>query len=291
MSDYLIRATAFDGNVRAYAIKSTETVNEACRKQDTWATASAALGRTITIGAMMGAMLKGDDQLTIKIEGDGPIGAIIVDSNAKGEVRGYVKNPHVHFDEKNEKGKLDVKRAVGTSGFVSVVKDLGLRDYFTGQVPIVSGEISEDFTYYFARSEQIPSAVGAGVIVNPDLSIQASGGFIIQMMPGAEEDTITQIEKRLETIPPISSMVRDGKTPEEILDVLLDGGKVNVLNKMPIAFKCRCSKERIGNAIAALGDEEIRKMIEEDQGAEAVCHFCNTRYHFTIGELEKLKSR
>ncbi|MBO8157685.1 MAG: Hsp33 family molecular chaperone HslO [Bacillaceae bacterium] len=289
MGDYLIRATAFEGNVRAFAIQSTETVHEACQRQDTWATASAALGRTITIGAMMGAMLKGDDQLTIKVEGNGPMGAIIVDSNARGEVRGYVKNPHVDFDL-NEKGKLDVKRAVGTSGFVSVVKDLGLRDYFTGQVPIVSGEISEDFTYYFARSEQIPSAVGAGVIVNPDLSIKAAGGFIIQMMPGADDETITKIEERLKVIPPISSMVRDGKTPEEILEILLEGGHVKVLNNMPVQYKCRCSKERLANAIAALGNDEIQQMIDEDQGAEAVCHFCNTKYHFTQEELEELKS-
>lgn len=285
--DYLVKATAYKGTVRAYAIQSTKMVEEARRRQDTWATASAALGRTMTISAMMGAMLKGEDQLTIKVEGGGPIGAIVVDSNSKGEVRGYVTNPHVDF-ELNEKGKLDVRRAVGTTGNLSVVKDLGLRDFFTGQVPIVSGEISEDFTYYFVSSEQIPSAVGAGVLVNPDLSIQAAGGFIIQMMPGAANETIDAIEKHLSSIRPISSMVADGLTPEEILQELLSEGNIHFLDKMDVEFKCKCSKERLENAIASLGNEEIKKMIEEDQGAEATCHFCNEVYHFTEEELKQL---
>ncbi|MRG88194.1 Hsp33 family molecular chaperone HslO [Salinibacillus xinjiangensis] len=289
MSDYLVRATAFDGAVRAFAVQSTETVNEAARRQDTWATASAALGRTITISAMMGAMLKGKDQITVKVEGNGPIGAIVADSNANGEVRGYVHNPHVDFDL-NDKGKLDVRRAVGTEGFISVVKDLGLRDNFTGQTPIVSGEIGEDFTYYFATSEQVPSAVGAGVLVNPDLSILAAGGFIIQLMPGASDETITLLEERIQQIPPISSMIRSGKTPEEILETILEGGNVNFLDSHPISFSCKCSRERIANAISGLGNEEIQAMIEEDQGASATCHFCNESYEFSVEDLEKLKS-
>ncbi|MCP8618192.1 Hsp33 family molecular chaperone HslO [Salirhabdus salicampi] len=289
MSDYLIKATAFNHTVRAYAITSTETVNEACKRQDTWATASAALGRTITVAAMMGAMVKGEDKITVKVEGNGPIGAIIADSNAKGEVRGYVKNPHVDFDL-NEKGKLDVRRAVGTEGTISVVKDLGMRDHFTGQVPIVSGEISEDFTYYFVNSEQVPSAVGAGVLVNPDLSILAAGGFIIQMMPGATEETISRLEKHIANIPPISTLIREGHSPEVILEKLLAGGDMNILEKMPIEFKCRCSRERISNAITGLGNEEIQSMIDEDKGAEATCHFCNEIYQFSAEELEQLKS-
>lgn len=290
MGDYLVRATAFNGTVRAYAITSTETVNEACRRQDTWATASAALGRTITISAMMGAMVKGDDQITVKVEGGGPIGAIVTDSNAKGEVRGYVTNPHVDF-ESNAQGKLDVRRAVGTSGFLSIVKDIGMRDYFTGQVPIVSGEISEDFTYYFASSEQVPSAVGAGVLVNPDFSIAASGGFIIQLMPGAEDDTINKVEQRVSSIPPISQLIEDGNTPEQVIEKLLEGGGVKFIgDKLPIQFKCRCSKERLEQAIAGLGNEEIDQMITEDKGAEASCHFCNETYTFNVDELEKIKS-
>lgn len=287
MSDYLIKATSFNGMVRAYAIRSTNTVEEARRRQDTWATASAAMGRTITIATMMGAMLKGNDSLTVKVEGGGPIGAIVVDANAKGEVRGYVSNPHVDF-ELNTKGKLDVARAVGTTGSMSIVKDLGLRDFFTGQVPIVSGEISEDFTYYFATSEQVPSAVGAGVLVNPDHTILASGGFIVQLMPGADEAVVDKLEKRVQSIPPISSLVEAGKTPEEILEQLFDGEELKIHEKLPVQFKCKCSKERISNAIVGLGKDEIQQMIDEDHGAEATCNFCNEVYTFTEKELEEL---
>src|SRR5690625_123119 len=201
MTDYLIKATTFNGYVRAYAVTSTSVVEEARRRQDTWATASAALGRTLTISVMMGAMLKNDqDSLTVKVEGNGPLGVIVADSNSAGDVRGYVSNPHVDF-ELNKHGKLDVARAVGTEGSLSVVKDLGLRDYFTGQVPIVSGEISEDFTYYFAHSEQIPSAVGAGVLINPDHSVLAAGGFIVQMLPGADEGIIDRLEDQIKKFP------------------------------------------------------------------------------------------
>ncbi|WP_010094834.1 Hsp33 family molecular chaperone HslO [Ornithinibacillus scapharcae] len=287
MSDYLIKATSFNGRVRAYAIRSTNTVEEARRRQDTWATASAAMGRTITIATMMGAMLKGNDSLTVKVEGGGPIGAIVVDANAKGEVRGYVSNPHVDFDL-NSKGKLDVARAVGTTGNLTIVKDLGLRDFFTGQVPIVSGEVSEDFTYYFATSEQVPSAVGAGVLVNPDQTILASGGFIVQLMPGADEEVVDKLEKRVQSIPPISSLVEAGKTPEEILELLFEGEELKIHEKMPVQFKCKCSKERIANAIIGLGKDEIQQMIDEDHGAEATCNFCNEVYKFSEKELEEL---
>ncbi|MRH44963.1 Hsp33 family molecular chaperone HslO [Aquibacillus halophilus] len=289
MSDYLIKAIAFDGKVRAYAVQSTDTVEETRRRQDTWATASAALGRAVTITSMMGAMLKGKDKLTIKIEGNGPIGPIVVDGNSIGEVRGYVTNPHVNLDL-NEKGKLDVARAVGTEGTLSVVKDLGLKDYFTGQVPIVSGEVSEDFTYYFANSEQVPSAVGAGVLVNPDHSILAAGGFIIQVMPGADDDTIDLIEKSINEMPSISNLIQTGHSPEDILKQLLGEENLKILEKLPVSFSCHCSRERIEQAIKSLGDDEITQMIEEDNGAEATCHFCNEQYQFDAEELNELKS-
>lgn len=288
MSDYLVKALAYDGQVRAYAARTTDTVSEAQRRHQTWPTASAALGRAITAGVMMGAMLKGDDKLTIKIDGGGPIGTILVDSNAKGEVRGYVTNPHVHFDL-NEHGKLDVAKAVGKNGMLTVVKDLGLRDFFTGQVPIISGELGEDFTYYFASSEQVPSSVGVGVLVNPDNTILAAGGFIIQLMPGTEEKTIEQIEQRLQTIPPVSKMVESGLTPEEILEELLGKGNVKVLETLPVSFVCRCSRERIADAIISLGPQEIQDIMEKEGYAEASCHFCNETYHFTKEELEQLK--
>lgn len=288
MKDYLVKATAYDGYIRAYAAASTETVKEAQRRQDSWATTSAALGRTMTITAMMGAMLKGNDSLTVKVEGSGPIGAIITDADANGNVRGYVTNPHVDFPL-NDKGKLDVSRAVGTEGNLSVVKDVGLKDYFTGKVPIVSGEIGEDFTYYYANSEQIPSAVGAGVLVNPDHSILAAGAFIVQVMPGADDNIIKHIEGQLETLPAISTLIRQGKAPEEILEQLFENQEVHILEKLPITFQCKCSKERVEQAITGLGIEEIDKMITEDHGAEATCHFCNERYTLTVDELNALK--
>lgn len=287
MSDYLVKALAYNGQVRAYAVRSTDTVNEAQRRHYTWPTASAALGRGMTAGVMMGAMLKGEDKITIKVEGDGPLGIILVDADAKGHVRGYVTNPQTHF-ESNEHGKLDVRRAVGTNGTLTVVKDVGLRDHFSGQVPIVSGELGEDFTYYFATSEQTPSSVGVGVLVNPDNTILAAGGFIIQLMPGTSDEVITEIEERLKVSPPISTLIQEGLTPEEILNRLLGNENVKILETMPIEFRCTCSKERFANAIISLGVKEIEEMIEEDGKAEAQCHFCNEKYHFSKEELEDL---
>ena len=288
MSDYLVKALACDGNIRAYAVRTTETIREAQERHQTWRTASAALGRTLTAGVMMGAMLKGEDKLTIKINGGGPLGPIVVDSNAKGEVRGYVTNPEVDF-ESNEHGKLDVRRAVGTDGMLAVVKDIGLRDFFSGQVPLVSGELGEDFTYYFATSEQVPSSVGVGVLVNPDDTILAAGGFIFQLMPGTPESVISQVEERLNTIPPVSKLIEQGLTPEEILAELFGKEQVKILEKMPVQFACNCSKDRFANAIIGLGKVEIDAMIEEDGQAEAHCHFCNEKYLFTKEELEEMK--
>ncbi|WP_449538348.1 Hsp33 family molecular chaperone HslO [Ferdinandcohnia sp. Marseille-Q9671] len=290
MSDYLIKALAYDGKVRAYAIDSTKTVGEAQKRHYTWPTASAALGRTMTAGVMLGATLKGEAKLTIKVEGGGPIGIILVDTNAKGEVRGYVTNPQTHFDL-NEHGKLDVRRAVGTEGTLSIVKDLGLREQFSGQVPIVSGELGEDFTYYLVSSEQTPSSVGVGVLVNPDNSILAAGGFLIQLLPGTDEQTIAALEKRLNEIPPISKMIEKGLSPEDVLEEIVGKGNLKILEKMPVSFVCPCSRERIESAIVSLGTDEIQAMIEEDGKAEAQCHFCNETYHFSKEELIELKDQ
>ncbi|MBJ7896483.1 Hsp33 family molecular chaperone HslO [Bacillus atrophaeus] len=285
--DYLVKALAYNGKVRAYAADTTDMVNEAQRRHDTWPTASAAIGRTMTATLMLGAMLKGDNKLTVKVEGGGPIGAIVADANAKGEVRAYVSNPHVHFDL-NEHGKLDVRRAVGTDGTLSVVKDVGMRDYFTGQVEIVSGELGDDFTYYLVSSEQVPSSVGVGVLVNPDNTILASGGFILQLLPGTDEETITKIEQRLSQVEPISKLIQKGLTPEEVLEEVL-GEKPDILETMPVKFHCPCSKERFTTAILGLGKKEIQDMIEEDGQAEAECHFCNEKYLFAKEELEELR--
>ncbi|MFS0656683.1 Hsp33 family molecular chaperone HslO [Bacillus sp. 179-C3.3 HS] len=285
--DYLVKALAYDGKVRAYAANTTDTINEAQRRHYTWPTASAAIGRTMTATVMMGAMLKGENKLTVKIEAGGPIGAIIADANAKGQVRGYVSNPQVHFDL-NEHGKLDVRRAVGTTGTLSVVKDVGMREHFTGQTEIVSGEIGDDFTYYLVSSEQVPSSVGVGVLVNPDNSILAAGGFIIQLLPGTEEAVIERLEKRLSTIEPISKLIEKGLSPEEILEEVL-GEKPQFLETVPVEFSCNCSKERFANGVISLGKAEIEDMIETDGQAEAQCHFCNETYVFTKEELEELR--
>lgn len=290
MSDYLLKSIAFDGQIRVYVVDATETIAEARNRHETWSTATAALGRTMIGGVMLGAMLKGEEKLTIRVNGGGPIGHIVVDSNGKGETKGYIANPKVSLPL-NEKGKLDVKGAVGTDGTLTVIKDLGMKEPFHGQVPLVSGEIGEDFTYYMANSEQTPSAIGVSVLVNPDESVKAAGGFMIQVMPGADEKTISRLEKTLEEMPMISSMMDKGATPEDILNKLCEAGSPKILERMPVQFKCDCSKDRFSDAIVALGTQEIDEMIEEDHGAEAVCHFCGRKYQFSEEDLAELKAQ
>ncbi|MCS0824870.1 Hsp33 family molecular chaperone HslO [Cytobacillus firmus] len=287
MKDYLVKAIAHNRQVRAYAAITTETIEEARRRHDLLAVTSVVLGRSMTAGVILGAMLKGEEKLTIKMNGGGPIGTILVDANSKGEVRGYVSNPHA-FTGLNQRGLLDIKSAVGTNGTLSVTKDIGLNHPFIGQVPIVSGEIGEEFASYLLHSEQVPSSVGAGVLLNTDSTIQAAGGFIIQLMPNAEEETIRFIEERIQTIPSISSMIGNGVTPEQILQHLLGKENVSILETMPVKFRCECSRDRISNGILSLGREEIQDMIETDGQAEAQCHFCNESYYFSKEDLETL---
>lgn len=287
MKDYLVKALAFHGEVRAYAVCATETVKEAQTRHDLWVNASAALGRTMIGTAMMGAMEKGKGKVTVKIEGDGPLGFIVADADGKGNVRGYVQNPQVQL-ERNSVGKIDVRGAVGTNGSLTVVKDMGLRDFFTGQVELVSGEIGEDFTYYFTTSEQVPSAVGLGVLVNPDHSILAAGGFIVQLMPNATEETISHLEENLKTLTPVSKMVQNGLTPEEILHEVLKGGDVQMLETLPVQFSCGCSKERLAIALMSLGKKELTDILEEDGQAELSCHFCQEKYQFDGSDLKAL---
>ena len=288
MSDYLVKALAYEGFVRAYAVNATETIAEAQRRHDTWNTSSAALGRTMIGALMLGATLKGEDKMTVKIEGNGPAGAIVVDSNGKGEVKGYIKNPHISLPL-NEVGKIDVRGAVGTEGMFTVIKDLGLKEPFSGQTPIVSGEIGEDFTYYLAVSEQIPSAVGVSVLVDTDDSIKTAGGFMIQIMPGASDEIIDQIEARLKETARISTLLDEGQTPEEILQKLLATDDVEFLETMSVQFKCDCSKEKFASAIITLGAEQIQELIDQDHGAEAVCAFCNNKYEYSEADLYELK--
>ncbi|MDT2523596.1 Hsp33 family molecular chaperone HslO [Enterococcus raffinosus] len=288
MSDYLVKALAYEGFVRAYAVNATETIAEAQQRHDTWNTSSAALGRTMIGALMLGATLKGEDKMTVKVEGNGPAGAIVVDSNGKGEVKGYIKNPHISLPL-NEIGKIDVRGAVGTEGMFTVIKDLGLKEPFSGQTPIVSGEIGEDFTYYLAVSEQIPSAVGVSVLVDTDDSIKTAGGFMIQIMPGASEEIIDKIEERLKETARISSLLDEGQTPEEILQTLLAIDDVEFLENMPVQFKCDCSKEKFASAIITLGAKQIQELIDQDHGAEAVCAFCNNKYDYSETDLYELK--
>ncbi|MGO3732427.1 MAG: Hsp33 family molecular chaperone HslO [Vagococcus sp.] len=290
MTDYLVKALCFNGDIRAMAVRTTDTVAEAQERHDTWRAATAALGRTMTGSLLLGSMHKGDETVTVKIQGDGPLGAIVVDADAKGNVKGYVQHPEVNLPA-NAVGKIDVRGAVGTTGSLSVIKDLGLREPFTGQVPLVSGEIAEDFTYYLANSEQVPSAVGLSVLVDNenDDKVKAAGGFMIQVMPGASEETISEIETRLADIPQVSNLLDAGETPEQILERLLGAENVQILETMPVQFHCNCSKERFSSALVTLGKDELTQMIEEDEGAEAVCHFCGEAYHYNADELTVLR--
>ncbi|WP_126424734.1 Hsp33 family molecular chaperone HslO [Brevibacillus marinus] len=286
MNDYLVRATGFGGHVRAFAARTTEVVEEIRRRHDMWNTAAAAMGRTLTATAMMGAMLKGEERLSVKIKGGGPIGQIVAEANAKGEVRAYVSNPHVHFPL-NERGKLDVARAVGTDGSLYVVKDLGMREPYQGSAPLVSGEIGEDFTYYFAVSEQTPSAVGVGVLVHPDdRAVLAAGGFIVQVMPGAPEEVVAELEKRIGQLPQVSRMIGEGCTPEQMLERVLD--QPRILDRVDITFSCTCSSDKVGEVLYSLGREELASMIDEQGEAEVYCHFCNQRYHFAKEQLQEI---
>ncbi|ASS67723.1 MULTISPECIES: Hsp33 family molecular chaperone HslO [unclassified Paenibacillus] len=284
--DYLVRGTAWGGKVRVFAARTTELVGELQRRHGTYPTASAALGRTATIGAMMGMMLKGEEKLTLQVKGDGPIGQIVVDANAKGEVRGYVDNPEAHVPS-NSLGKLDVAGVVGTTGFVHVTKDLGLKEPYRGSVPIVSGELGEDFTYYFASSEQTPSAVGVGVLVDVDGKVLHAGGFILQLLPGLTDEEIGRLETALGGLPHVTALLDQGETPEEILRWVV-GDELTVHETMDVKFVCQCSPEKVEQTLISMGEAELRNLIEEEGSAEVVCHFCNEAYRFDKPHLERL---
>lgn len=287
MSDYCIRATGADGRIRCWAAATTNLCEEARSRHDTYPTASAALGRLLTAGVMMGLNLKGEDTLTLRVMGDGPLGAVVVAANARGEVRGYVENPHTHLPSKKP-GKLDVGGAVGKEGFLYVIKDLGLKEPYTGSVPLVSGEIGEDVTCYFAESEQTPSAVSLGVLVDTDNRVKAAGGYIVQLMPGVGEDEITQLEKNIESILPVSQMIDQGMTPEEIGEQVLKGMDMEVLEKHPVSFKCKCSRERLADMLKGIGRDELEALLKEQGGAELTCHFCGESYMFGADELKEM---
>ncbi|MDF2963906.1 MAG: heat-shock protein Hsp33 [Paenibacillus sp.] len=285
MRDYLIRATAMNGKVRAFAVRATGIVDEISKRHAMTPTATAALGRTVAAGLMMGAMLKGEEKLTIIVKGGGPIGQIVVDANAHGEVRGYVDNPQVDLPL-NEVGKLDVAGAVGTEGFLNIIKDLGLKEPYRGSIPIISGELAEDFTYYFVKSEQTPSAVALGVLVGVDYSVTSAGGFVIQLLPGLTDDEISLIELQLSRIGPITTMLEQGMDLEDILHRVLP--EVQVLGEAEAAFRCKCSRERVEQTLISLGRDEIEQLLKEDEKAEVICHFCNEAYRFGEEDLKSI---
>lgn len=285
MQDYMIRGTAMDGMVRIFGVRATGIMEELRRRHDTWPVVTAALGRAVSAGLMMGAMLKDEDKLTIQIKGDGPAGQIVVDANAKGEVRGYADNPHVDLPL-NEQGKLDVSGAVGKNGTLYVIKDLGLKEPYRGSVPLISGELGEDFTYYFAKSEQTPSAVAVGVLVNPDGTVRAAGGFIIQLLPGLSDDEITGIENKLAQIRSVTEMLDSGMTLEDMVSRVVE--RVDVKETLDVSFRCQCSEERVERTLISMGRGEIEQLLKEDDDVEVVCHFCNEKYNFNHEQLRQL---
>jgi molecular chaperone Hsp33 len=289
MKDELVRGTAWNAGIRVFAANTTQLVSELQRRHDTFPTATAALGRAATAGAMMGVMLKDDEKLTIQVKGDGPLGQIMIDANARAEVRGYVDFPHVHLPS-NSQGKLDVAGVVGRNGYLNVIKDLGLKEPYRGSVPIVSGELAEDFTYYFAESEQVPSAVGLGVLVDVDNSVLHAGGFIVQVMPGLSEEQLKRLEHAVSAMPHITALLDQGETPESILRFLV-GDDLTIHETVEPVFRCKCSRERVGDTLITLGPEELRSLIEEEGKADVVCHFCNETYTYTTEDLEELHRR
>ncbi len=287
MEDYIIRATAANGAIRAFAVTSKNTVETARSLHNTSPVATAALGRLLSAAAMMGIMLKGEkDLLTLQIRGDGPLQGIVVSSDSEANVKGYVFNPYVEVPDKYE-GKLDVSKAIG-KGNISVIKDIGLKEPYCGQIELVSGEIAEDLTYYFAKSEQTPSAVGLGVLIDRDTTVMASGGFIIQLMPDAGDEIALKLEEKINRTPYVTTLLDMGYTPEDILKLILGDFNLEINEKKEMRFYCNCSRERVEKALISLGKDELTKIIEEDKKAQLHCHFCNKEYNFNDDELREI---
>ena len=287
MSDYIVRATAGNGSIRAFAATTRDLVQHAREIHHTSPVASAALGRMLTAAAMMGSMLKGDkDILTLQVRGEGPLQGIVVTSDSKAQVKGYVFNPNVEIPDLIP-GKLNVSGAIG-AGHLSVIKDIGLKEPYVGQTILMTSEIAEDLTYYFANSEQIPSSVGLGVLMNKDNTVRQAAGFIIQLMPFAEEAVIARLEQKLTEVTHISSLLDEGMTPEELIEYVLADFEPKILDKVPAEYYCNCSKERVEKAVASVGKKDLQEMIEEGKPIEVNCHFCDKKYEFTVEDLKNL---
>lgn len=287
MSDYMIRATAANAMVRAFVCTSKELVETARQIHDTTPVVTAALGRLLTAGSMMGTMLKGEkDILTIQIQSSGQIGGLTVTADSQGKVKGYAVNPKADLPLK-ENGKLDVGNAMGI-GVMNVIKDMGLKEPYVGQTVLQTGEIGDDLTYYFATSEQIPSSVGVGVLVDRDYSVKQAGGFIVQLMPFAEEEVIAKLEENLGKITSVSSMFEKGMTPEDVLAEIFAGMDYEISDTVHIGYGCNCSKDRVRKAIISIGKKDIQEMIDDNEPIEVKCHFCNTAYTFSVEELKEM---
>lgn len=290
MTDYIVRVSAADNQIRGFAATTRDLVEHAREIHNTSPIATAALGRLLTAGTMMGIMMKGDnDLLTLQIKGAGPIEGITVTANSKGTVKGYVNRPEVMLPP-SPKGKLDVGGAIG-AGILTVIKDLGLKEPYVGQTNLVSGEIAEDLTYYYATSEQIPSSVALGVLMNKDNTVRRAGGFFIQLMPFASEEIISKLEKNISDIEGITGLLDQDMTPEMILEQILGEFDMEILDKIPTGFECNCSKERVEKAVISIGRKDIQEMIEENEPIEVNCHFCNEHYIFSVEELNILLSK
>lgn len=285
--DYIIRASAADHQLRVFAVTSRNLVEEARKIHNTSPVATAAAGRLLTAGSMMGSMMKGDkDILTLQIQCGGPIGGLTVTADSKANVKCYVKQPGVLLPP-NSKGKLDVAGALGP-GFLNVIRDIGMKEPYNGQTHLVSGEIAEDLTYYFTTSEQTPSSVALGVLMNRENTVRQAGGFILQMMPGATEEVIAGLEKKLAQLTSVTALLDEGKTPEEILEYILGDYGLDILERTPVRFHCNCSRERIDKALISVGKQELQRMVEEGETIEVNCHFCNRHYPVTVEELQHL---
>lgn len=287
MSDYIVRATAAENQIRAFAITSKELVEQSRVYHNTSPVMTAALGRLLTGGAMMGAMMKGEkDVLTLQIRCSGPAKGLTVTADSKGNVKGYPQVPDVMLPP-NARGKLDVGGAIDL-GVLSVIKDMGLKEPYVGQVQLQTGEIGDDLTYYFATSEQVPSAVGLGVLMNKDNTVKQAGGFIIQLMPFTEEEVIEKLEKKVAEVTSVTDLLEQGKTPETLLEQILGEFGVEITETMPVQYHCDCSKERVTRAIASIGRKDIQEMIDDNEPIEVNCQFCDKHYIFTTEELKEI---
>ena len=286
-NDYILRVTALEGLIRAFFITDRDTVESLRKAHNTSPVVTAALGRLATGALMMGADMKSEgDTVTLKIESDGPIRGMTVVADQKGNVKGYPIEPLVIISA-NGKGKLDVGGAVG-KGMLSVIKDIGLKEPYTGQTPLISGEIAEDLTYYFAASEQIPSSVALGVLMNKENTVRQAGGFMIQLMPGASEEVLSRLEERLASMKSVTACLDEGMGPEDIMELLLSDMQPEINDRLPVRFHCGCSREKMESAIISIGRQDLKSLIDEGEPVEAVCHFCGTKYRFEVEELRKL---